>query len=138
MIVLVDTDVLIDVALDRAPFADASCALLDVLERRPGTGFIAWHSLSNFFYLVSPKTGKVRARDFLLELLRFVAVAPTTTTSFLRATSLDMPDLEGAMQAAAALACNADVIATRNLDDFKRSPVRASSPAKLVDEIQRV
>ena len=83
------------------------------------------------------KTGKVRARDFLLELLRFVAVAPTTTTSFLRATSLDMPDLEDAMQAAAALACNADAIATGNLDDFKRSPVRASPPAKLVEEIQR-
>lgn len=138
MIVLVDTDVLIDVALDRAPFADDSGALLDELERRPGTGFVAWHSLSNFFYLVSPGTGKARARDFLLEMLRFVTVAPTTTGSFLRAASLDMPDLEDAMQAAAALSCDADAIATRNLGDFKRSPVGANTPAALLEEIQRV
>jgi predicted nucleic acid-binding protein len=133
--VLVDTDVLIDVALDRAPFSEASAALIDRLERLPGSGFVAWHSLSNFYYLVSPGTGKVRARDFLLDLLCFVRVAPTVADSFRVAAQLEMPDLEDAMQVAAALACEADVIATRNLSDFARSPIRAEAPAELLPKL---
>ena len=42
MILLVDTDILIDVALDRMPYAESSSALLDRLEQTPGTAFVAW------------------------------------------------------------------------------------------------
>lgn len=128
MIVLLDTDVLIDLALDREPFSEAAANLIDALEQRPGTGFVAWHSLSNFYYLVSPARGKHEAKDFLLDLTRFVQVAPTTTESFLYAGALDLPDFEDAMQVAAAVACRADVIATRNLKDYVNSPVRAAEP----------
>ncbi len=137
MIVLVDTDVLVDVALDRAPFAEGSSALLDRLERMPATGFVAWHSLSNFYYLVSPGVGKVSAKRFLVELLRFVQVAPTTTASFVTAAELGMADLEDAMQVAAAIACKAELIATRNVADFKRSPVPARMPAEVVAALGR-
>jgi predicted nucleic acid-binding protein len=136
VIVLIDTDVLVDVALDRAPFAGDSSALLDRIERLPGAGFVAWHSLSNLYYLVAPGVGKVSAKDFLVDLLRFVQVAPTTTASFMAAARLPMTDLEDAMQVAAALACKADVIATRNLQDFKRSPVPARRPAAVLDELR--
>lgn len=129
MIILVDTDVLVDVALDREPFSRDSCALLDRLERRPGAGFVAWHSLSNFYSLVASGTGKTTARAFLVDLLRFVHVAPTTTASFMTAAVLEMTDLEDAMQIAAAVVATADAIATRNLADFARSPVPAFSPA---------
>lgn len=81
MIVLVDTDILIDVALDRRKHADTASALLDTPERRPGTGFVAWHSLSNFYHLVSPTRGRSGARQFVAELVEFIKVAPTTTIS---------------------------------------------------------
>jgi hypothetical protein len=40
-----------------------------------------------------------------------------------------MSDTEDAFQAAAALAWQADVIVTRNVSDYRHSPVRALSPA---------
>ena len=45
---LLDTDVLIDVALDRHPYSESASELLDRLEhgRKP------WHSLSNLYYIV--------------------------------------------------------------------------------------
>ena len=58
MIVLVDTDVLIDVVLDRAPFADHAAALLDALERGPSWGVLARHSIANFYDLVSATRGR--------------------------------------------------------------------------------
>jgi predicted nucleic acid-binding protein len=50
MRVLLDADILIDVALARAPYVESAAALLDELERRPGSAFIAWHTISNFCY----------------------------------------------------------------------------------------
>jgi predicted nucleic acid-binding protein len=128
VIVLVDTDILIDVALDRAPFAEPACALLDQLELAPGTAFLAWHSISNFYYLVSARRGRRPAKDFLLDLTRFIEVAATTTEDFRAATRLRMADFEDALQVSAALACGAEVIATRNLADYNHSPVPAVEP----------
>ena len=132
MTVLLDTDVLVDVALDRQPFAGAAVALLDAMERRAVQGFVAWHTLSNFYYLVAPRRGKRGARDLVLDLSRFVNVAPATTESLRYAAGLPMKDFEDAMQVAAAAACRADVIATRNLRDYLNSPVKAVSPDSLI------
>lgn len=134
MIVLLDADVLIDVALGRAPHADSATALLDLLEQRPGSAFIAWHTIANFYYLVSPTRGGRPTRDLVLDLLRFVEAAPTTTEGLRKATRLEMRDFEDAMQVAAAEACGADVIATRNVRDYVRSPLRAATPKVLVGE----
>ena len=65
--ILLDTDVLLDVALDRQPHVEASAALLSLLERRPRMVFVAWHTLSNFYYLVSPTRGRDDARQFLID-----------------------------------------------------------------------
>ena len=135
MSVLIDTDVLIDLALERDGHVDAAAALLDHLERRPGTGFVAWHSVSNFYYMVSPRAGKANAREFVTELVRFIEVSPTTTEHIRTAVQLSMADFEDAMQAAAALACGAEFIATRNVSDYARSPVPALTPARALESL---
>ena len=55
--ILVDTDVLIDLALDRDPHVGPASELFDFLEIHRRRAFVAWHSLSNFYYLVSPGRG---------------------------------------------------------------------------------
>lgn len=134
MILLLDTDVLIDIALDRTPHADHSAGLLDTLEARPGKAFVAWHSISNFYYLVRPSQGHRKAKDFLRELVRFVPIAPTTTRSLLQAIQLEMTDFEDALQVAAAMAAEAEVIVTRNVRHYKNSPIRAASPRAVLEE----
>lgn len=133
--ILLDTDVILDVALDRAPHATAAAELLDLLERRPYGAFVAWHTLSNLYYLLRPLRGQGDARAFLIALTEFVTVAPTDTDSFRFATSLPLGDLEDAMQVAAARACGALYIATRNVADFRRSPVPARTPTSLLQEL---
>ena len=128
MIFLLDTDILIDVALQRMPYATAAGELLDLLEQHPGTAWIAWHTLSNFYYLVSPTQGRNNTKNFLVDLVQFVNVAQTTTKSFLFAARLRMKDFEDALQVAAAVACEAEVIVTRNIRDYTHSPVQAVTP----------
>lgn len=134
--ILLDADVILDVALDRAPYSDASAALLTRLERRPYRAFVAWHTLSNLYYLLRPSRGTGDARDFLLGLTTLVVVAPTNTEDFRFAASLPMDDFEDAMQVAAAEACGARVIATRNVKHYRRAPVAARTPTQLLKELR--
>ena len=133
--ILLDADVVLDVALDRAPWADDSAKLLSLLERGPVGCFIAWHTLSNLYYLLRPARGGGDARAFLGALTAFATVVPTGTDDFRFAVDLPLADLEDAMQVAAARACGARWIATRNVDDFVRSPVPALAPRELVAEL---
>ena len=68
------------------------------------------------------------ARDFIVALTRFVAVAATDTEAIRYAAELPMTDFEDAMQVAAARACGARHIVTRNVRDYERSPIRAVRP----------
>ena len=133
--ILLDADVILDVALDRTPWADDSAALLRLLEAGPLGCFVAWHTLSNLYYLLRPVRGGGDARAFLGALIAFATVVPTDTDDFRFAVELPLPDLEDAMQAAAARACGARWIATRNVQDFTRSPVPARSPGELLAEL---
>ena len=132
--ILLDTDVLIDVALDRQPYSGPASELLDRIEQGAEAACIAWHSISNLYYIVSPSLGDVVARDFIVELTRFVPVAATDTEAVRYAAGLPMADFEDAMQVAAARACGARHIVTRNIPDYGRSPIRAVTPQEaLVD-----
>jgi hypothetical protein len=54
----------------------------------------------------------------------------------LYAANLPMKDFEDALQCAAALACGADVIVTRNLEDYHFSPINAVTPTQILNDLQ--
>ncbi len=136
MKILIDTDVFLDIALDRQPFSAPSAQLLDPIQQGQAEGFVAWHSVSNLYHLCSSEHNDKRVRGFLNTLLSFVKVAPAETADMQRALSLDMKKFEDAMQAAAALACNAKIIATRNIRDYMKSPIRAKRPKEILSDLK--
>lgn len=125
---LIDTDVLIDVVLDRNPYADPAEELLEMVQHGVEAANVAWHSISNLYYVAARIIGKDNARDFILELIRFLPVAPTSTDAVRYAAGLPMTDFEDAMQVAAARACGATRIVTRNISDYVHSPIPAVTP----------
>ena len=133
--ILLDTDVVIDVVLDRTPHASAAVELMERIELGVERAAVAWHSISNLYYLVSPLRGDVETRDFIAELVSLVSVAGTDTSSVRYAVSLPMNDFEDAMQVAAARACGARYIVTRNLGDYERSPIPAASPQDFLSSL---
>lgn len=128
MRVLIDTDVLLDVALAREPHVAASLAVLEWAEKG-GEAAVAWHSLANCAYLL--KGG----RRFLRNLLDLVEVASVGSDDAKVAMGLPMADLEDAFQSASALAWKADLIVTRNLRDYRKSPVPAVSPGDFMKRV---
>ena len=134
--ILIDTDVLIDVAMDRHPFSEASAGVLDLVEMGYERACIAWHSISNLYYLMTARHKGFSTREFIVDLTHIVDVAATNAEGVRYAASLPMRDFEDAMQVAAARACGATMIVTRNLKDYKHSPIPAVSPADAVSTLR--
>jgi len=124
MRILIDTDVLLDVALNRKPFVEHSAEVLRWAELG-GEACIAWHSVANCAYLLENE-----GREFLTGLLSFVEVAEAGTREAREALQLPMRDLEDALQAVSARKWGAECIVTRNLQDYRNAPVQALEPSE--------
>lgn len=134
MKVFVDCDVLLDVGLKREPFYLASGRLLDYLERNKNIGFIAWHSIANFFYITAKYDNKQQSKRFIAELCGFLTIVPVSNQDLLAALNLPFNDFEDAMQCASAMDCNANVLVSRNIKDYQNSPIRAITPEQFLQE----
>jgi predicted nucleic acid-binding protein len=130
MRLLLDINILLDVAFQRPGEPTSS----QIIARcgREHEAWLAWHSIATLAYLIERQQSKAAARDFLRGLLTWADVAPTQRTDARQALDWAMPDYEDALQAAAAVACGAQIILTRNVRDFKGSPVQALTPEAFV------
>ncbi len=126
MRLLIEINVLLDVAL-RRPGAPESARLLALCGRQH-EGWLAWHSIATLAYLIERQTSAVSGRDLIRGILVWADVAKTGRPDALAALELPMRDFEDALQVAAAMACGAQFIITRNERDFKASPVPALNP----------
>lgn len=116
---LIDANILLDVALGRTDLQEASGQAMAVCGAREHEAYVAWHTLSNVYYILRSQAGHDLALEFLEDLLQWVRVASVGHSDALRAFEYDMRDFEDRLQLAAAEACSADVILTRNVGDFR-------------------
>ena len=135
--ILLDTDILIDVALDRQPHSAPAADLLERIRNGGEDACVAWHTISNFYYVTRRDIDADSRRDFILDLIGFVSMAVTDTESVRYAARLPMSDFEDALQAAAARACRARFIITRNIADYRQSPIPAIAPERALDQLAR-
>lgn len=106
-----DTNILLDVALRRAPFFDRSHGvLLDAVDHH--VCFLSWHTLSNIYYILTKLEGKEDALSFIRHLCEFCRIASVAHEDINVAFKYDSGDFEDAMQIACALSCKADLIVT--------------------------
>ena len=128
MIVLVDTNVLIDVLEKRGPHLPSSAEIWRLAETGGVTAHVSAISFNNVFYLVRKQAGSAAALSAVRAIRRTFACVPLDDTQLDQALAIADPDLEDAIQAAAALSVSADYVVTRNVPDFLRLGVRAITP----------
>lgn len=128
MKVLFDTNVVLDVVLDRPLLAASSRAALTWGFDHPGRACLAWHSVATLAYLIRKHGTPENVRPLIAELAARLEIVGGTDRELLRAIALPIADFEDAMIAALAETADATHIVTRNRPDFRRSPVKAVSP----------
>jgi predicted nucleic acid-binding protein len=130
--VLLDVNVVLDVLLDRAPFADASSAVWAAVEQGQAEGLLSAHAVTTLHYLNAKAVGGRMARQTTDALLSVFDVASVDGAVLNAALALNWTDFEDAVTAAAAKRAKCDALVTRNPGDFKRSPVRVLTPSEAV------
>jgi predicted nucleic acid-binding protein len=130
--VLLDVNVVLDVLLDRAPFADASSAVWAAVEQGQAEGLLSAHAVTTLHYLNAKAVGERMARQTTDALLSVFDVASVDGAVLNAALALNWTDFEDAVTAAAAKRAKCDALVTRNPGDFKRSPVRVLTPSEAV------
>lgn len=128
MRVLFDTNVLLDIALGRQPFAQSSLAAFEKVQAAGELPLVAPHSLATFYYMIGKAYNQERAQIAVNDLLTTAEVSRFDHDVALRAVELEMKDFEDAMIVSTALDCEADCILTRNELDFAQSPIPVQNP----------
>lgn len=127
-----DTNVLLDGYFQRAGVA-ASDAVISRCDWVTHSGMIAWHTLSNAFYLVRGHSkSSATALQFINDLLDWADVAQTSKIDALWAVQSGINDFEDALQLSAAISCSANVVITRNTADFKASTMPVMTPEEFL------
>jgi predicted nucleic acid-binding protein len=114
LIVLLDINVLLDVLLDRAPWADDASALCDACHQGTCEGKVSAISVTTLFYLVRRASNLDNARRAVDLCVDAFGIVPVTRETLDYARSIPGSDLEDNVQIACALACRADAIVSRD------------------------
>lgn len=128
MVILIDTNVIIDFLTTREPYFDASSKVIAKCADGELTGFIAFHSIPNLWYIFR-KVPDDKRRKWLIDICEFLTVVGVNHDEVLRAIRMkDFKDFEDCLQDRCAKDIGAKYIITRNVADFINSEVPAMSP----------
>ena len=136
MKVLFDTNVILDVLLDREPFVHDSLYLLSRVEQSQITGIVCATTITTIHYLVSRTVSANQALRHINSLLSLFVIAPVNRIVLENALQSKFNDFEDAVIHEAARHAGAKYIVTRNSIDFKKSNLVVFEPLELVNALK--
>lgn len=133
MVILVDTNIILDVFMDREPYADDARMIMSKCAEREVTGYLAAHSISNLFYILRKRYSPKERRGLIRNLCDIFRISEINKEKIISAVENDIfSDFEDCLQEECAVEAMADYIVTRNLDDYKTSRIKAIEPSEFV------
>jgi len=132
--ILLDTNIVLDLLMDRMPFSDSAVELFSKVEDGTIIGYLCGTTITTVYYLASKTLGAARAQEEIRKLLSLFEVAPVNRLVLESALVVDFNDFEDAVIHEAACHVGADAIVTRNLKDFKKSRI----PVYTSEELARI
>ena len=135
MVRLIDTNVVLDVLLNRPEFVKASSMIWKICETEQAKGYISTLTYANMMYVMRKQLTSEQIEEVFCKLNLIFEFADFSSAVLERAVNMKWKDFEDAVQSATAESVHADYIITRNLKDFTQSKVMAFTPAELLARI---
>lgn len=133
---LIDTNVILDIALKREPFFEYSSKIFDMIDDQFLEGYITASSITDIYYIASKQKDKLQARTFLLSLVQILEIIGVDKDIVIEALECDIPDFEDAIQVFSAKSNSVDLIITRNVTDFASSGLKVLTPLEFIQMLE--
>lgn len=137
MRVIVDTNIVLDVLLERQPFVNAAVGIFSLAEQSRVVAFLCATTITTIDYLLSHSLPGSKARDALRRLISIFEIATVNRPVIERALGSKISDFEDAVLAEAALMVGVDCIVTRNPKDFAGSALKVFEPSEFLAQFNR-
>ncbi len=136
MVVLVDTNIIIDALANREPYADNAKKILEKCAAREVTGILAAHSIPNMLYIFRKNFSQDERRFLLKNLCNIFKISDLNAKKILAALENEkFVDFEDCLQEECAVESMADYIVTRNPADFANSRVKVILPEEFLKKL---
>ena len=135
MKILIDTNVILDVLMERKPFAENAAKIFKLCEVKKIAGYISALSVPNIVYIMRKELDAEKISEILRQLSLIFSFVDLKAADLIKASELNFGDYEDALQSVAAGRIHADYIVTRNVKDFNGSKVMAVKPEELLERI---
>lgn len=119
--VFVDTNILLDVLLERIPFVRPAQIIWSLAERKEIQAAISALSVSNIFFIINKLASREKAYLAVDTLLKIFKISEITGGMISKALAARFPDFEDAVQYFCALKSGARAILTRDPAGYLQS-----------------
>ena len=128
MRVLVDTNVVLDVLLEREPFVGAALGIFCLVEESRIDAFLCATTITTIDYLLIQSLPVSEARNALRKLISLFEIATVNRSVIERALGSKIHDFEDAVLDEAGQMAGVDSVVTRNTKDFTGSAQKVFEP----------
>ena len=136
MKVLFDTNIILDVLLDRKPFAEHASFLLSKVERAEINGFLCATTVTTIHYLLSKHLDKEKARISISSIVGLFEIASVNRIVIESALKSKFTDFEDSVLHESARHAGVEYIITRNIKDFKKSKIPVFTPTEFLSILE--
>ncbi len=137
MKLLIDTNVVLDLLLNREPFCNEAAKVLNLSDRAEVKEYISASAITDIYYIAYRQLrDKTIVRNMIKTLLSIVSIDCVTEQEIAEALELEWSDFEDSVQYAVAYLNEMDGIVTRNAADYKRAELSVWSPEQIVKKLE--
>ena len=131
-----DTNVVIDILVNREPFAENAEKIFNHSFKKRINIFISAVTYNNIFYILRKEYSQKQTIKCLVDLMKITEVIGVTKSILESSLKSEFNDFEDAIQYYSATSINKmDVIVTRNIKDFKKSDLPVLTPDEVISII---
>ncbi len=136
--VLLDTNIILDIALERDGFVKKSIELLLLLNKQEHIPVVTATTVTDIYYISKKQVGHDTTISFLINLFEHIKIAGVETTIVINALKSRIKDFEDAIQIEAAKHNDINTLITRNKKDFINSDLEVFTPEEYIDKWKNI
>jgi len=134
MKVLLDTNIVLDLLLEREPFCNEAKDIFTMIESNKISGFLCATSITTIYYLINKSVEKLKADEIIEQLLQLFNIADVNKNILIKSLKNNGKDFEDSVIYTSAEYFNIDVIITRDKKGFKQSNIKVMKPNDFLGE----